>query len=564
LVKALRYDDKPWLSYYDKNVPETICYPKITLSEVVDEVAENFPDKVALISFGRKIKYEELKSYVNSFAAALRDLGVKKGDRVAIHLPNIPQFVISFFGSLKVGAIVTGCSVLYTKSELMYMLNDSGAETIVTLNLLFDTVTMIRNETKLKRVIVTGLQDFSEEEMRVPEDLRTTFQAPVDVRNAYDFLDLIAKRKSRSLKTEIDSLESPAVLQYTGGTTGVPKGVVLTHCNLVSSLFQMAAWIHQQKGKEVLLAGFPLFHMAGLTFCLISVFHASSQILVLDPRDIATTLELIDEYEPTFIANVPTIYMQFVDHPDIKKYSFNSVKACISGVAPISPKVIEEFEQITRSRILEAYGLTETSSVVTSNPMDGLRKAGSVGIPLPDIEVKLVDIKTGTKEVSVGAPGELIVRGPQVMKGYWNKPQETMKVLRNGWLYTGDIASMDKQGYFYIVDRKKNMINVYADYTYHVYPREVDDVLYAHPAINMAATIGVSDPRNPNSESVKAYIVLKPEYDRRVTVDDVKAYCKQRLAPYKVPAIIEFRKKLPTTLIGKVFKRALREEEKEK
>jgi len=564
LIETSGYDDKPWLEHYDKDVPKTISYPKVTLSEVLEEVAENFPDNVAMVFLGKTMKYKELKFYVDNFAAALRDLGVKEGDRVAIHLPNIPQFVISLFGALRAGAVVVGCSVLYTKSELLYLLNDSGAETIVTLDLLSGIVGSIRNETKLKRVIVTGVMDFSEEEIRVPEDLKDTFRVSEEASDAYQFLNLIAKRKTEPPKIAVDPVEFPAILQYTGGTTGVPKGTVLTHYNLVSNITQMAAWIHQQKGKEVSLAGFPFFHLAGLAFCLISIYYASSQILVLDPRDILATLKLIDAYKPAFIATVPTVYMRLVDHPHIKKYSFNSVKACVSGVAPIPPEVIKKFEQITGSKILEAYGLTETSSLVTSNPMNDIRKAGSVGMPLPDTEVKLVDIETGTGEVSVGEPGELIVRGPQVMKGYWNKHEETANTLRSGWLYTGDIATMDEDGYFYIVDRKKDMINVYTDYTYHVYPREVDDVLYKHPAVAMAATVGVPDPQHPNSESVKAYIVLRPDHRHKVTSDNIKAHCKQELAPYKVPTIIEFREELPTTPIGKVFKRALKEEEKEK
>lgn len=563
LAETLRYRDKPWLEHYDKDVPRTISYPKVTLSEMLDEAAENYPDSVAIIFFGKTIKYKELKFYVDNFAAALRDLGVKEGDRIAIHLPNIPQFVVSLFGAFKAGAAVVGCSVLYTKPELMYLLNDSGAETIVTLDLLSNIVSSIRNETKLKRVIVTGPMDFSVEEIRVPEDLSDIFQAGGEVSDAYQFLDLMAKRKQEPPRIDLDPMDCPAVMQYTGGTTGVPKGTVLTHYNLVSNITQMAAWVRQEKGKEISLAGFPFFHLAGLSFCLISVYYAGSQILVLDPRDVLTTLKLIDTYRPTFVATVPTIYMHLLNHPDIKKYSFNSVKACVSGVAPIPPEIIEKFEQTTGSKILEAYGLTETSSVVTSNPMNGVRKAGSVGMPLPDTEVKLADIETGTEEVPVGEPGELIVRGPQVMKAYWNKPEETEGALRNGWLYTGDIATMDKDGYFYIVDRKKDMINVYSDYTYHVYPREVDDVLHEHPAVAMAATIGVPDPQRPSSESVKAYVVLKPDYRNKTTSDDIKTHCKQRLAPYKVPTIIEFREQLPTTPIGKVSKRKLRKEEKE-
>lgn len=564
MVETLRYCDKPWLEHYDKDVPRTISYPKVTLSEVLDEVAENFPDNVAIISFGKRIKYAELKVYVDNFAAALSDLGVKEGDRVAIHLPNIPQFVIGLFGALKAGAVVVGCSVLYTKPELLYLLNDSGAETIVTLDLLSDIVNSIKNETKLKRVIVTGPMDFSEKEIRVPEDLKDIFQAGGEVPDAYQFLDLMAKRKREPPVIDLKPMKSPAVLQYTGGTTGVPKGTMLTHYNLVSNIIQMAAWVHQEKGKEVSLAGFPFFHLAGLAFCLISVYYAGSQILILDPRDILTTLKLIDEYKPTFIANVPTIYMRLLDHPGIKKCSFNSVKACVSGLAPIPPEIIKQFEEITGSKILEVYGLTETSSVLSSNPMNGTRKPGSVGMPLPDTEVKLIDIETGTEEVPVGEPGELIAQGPQVMKGYWNKPEETERALRNGWLYTGDIATMDKDGYFYIVDRKKDMINVYTDYTYHVYPREVDDVIYEHPAVAITATIGVPDSQHPTSESVKACIVLKPEYRSKTTSDDIKAHCKQRLAPYKVPTIIEFREQLPTTPIGKVSKRVLKKEEKEK
>lgn len=551
LTGTIRYDDKPWLRNYDKGVLKTLSYPKVTLSEVLNEVAENFPDSVAIIFFGRKITYKELKLYVDKLATALADLGVKKGDRVAIHLPNIPQFIIGFFGALRAGAIVVGCSLLYTENELTYLLNDSSAETTITLDFLLDLVNSIKDKTKLRRIIVTSFADFSLEEIQVPEE----------VPGVYQFLNLIARYRPKPPKIEIDPVEFPAILQYTGGTTGIPKGTVLTHHNLVSNLIQTAAWIHVKKGKETTLTGLPFFHLAGLAFCLNSVYYAFSQVLVPDPRDIPKTLELIDEYRPTFVANVPTIYMRLTHHPDIKKYDFKSVRACVSGAAPIPPEVIREFEQTTESKILEVYGMTETSPLVTINPMDGVRKLGSVGMPLPDTEVKLVDVKTGTKEVPIGEPGELIVRGPQVMKGYWNKPEETARTLKDGWLYTGDIATMDEDGYFYIVDRKKDMINVSG---FKVYPREVDDILFEHPAVAMAAAVGVSDPQRPGSELVKAYIVLKPDYVGRVSSEDIGRYCKRRLAPYKVPKIIEFRKELPTTLVGKVFKRALREEEKER
>jgi long-chain acyl-CoA synthetase len=550
------YAKKPWLKSYVEGVPQHIEYPEVPLNNMIDKAAQEIPDNTAIHFLGRKINYRDLKVYVDRLATSLANLGVRKGDVVALFLPNYPQFVIGYYGALKIGAVATSLSLLATPPEAKYQLTDSGAETIILDERYLPTLNTIKSDTKVKRVIVTSLQDFLPGKPPVHKEIP----------GAYWLLDLMNKYEPNPPKVKINAKEDAAVLQYTGGTTGTPKGAILTHYNLHSNAVQIDQWLREIKyGKEVVMANLPFFHLYGQEACMnMGLYGGGMLVLNPDPRDISSLVYLIKTTKPTLMPGVPTLYMKILEHPDVvnKKVDFSSLWVLVSGAAPCPPEVLRKFKNMTSARLVEAYGMTETSPAVTVTPFGGKVKVGSVGLPISDTDVKLVDIETGTKEVPLGEPGEIVVRGPQVFKGYWNKPEETRNQLKNGWLYTGDIAKMDEEGYFYIVDRKKEMVIVSG---FKVYPREVDDVLYEHPAVKMAATLGVPDPEKPGSEKVKAFIVLNPGYSASDKLkEEIITHARKSLAPYKIPKIIEFRNEVPTSLVGKVLKRPLKEEEQGK
>jgi long-chain acyl-CoA synthetase len=551
------YDKKPWLKSYVEGVPSHLEYPEVPMYEVIEKGAREIPNQPAIYFFGRKITYSELKNLTEKLATAFADLGVRKGHVVALHLPNYPQFIIGYFAALRIGAIVTSLSLLATAPEAKYQLADTGAETILLDERYLPILQQIRAETKIKRVILTSLQDFLPGKPPVHKEVPGAHWLP----------DLLNKYQPHPPTVNINPKEDPAILQYTGGTTGLPKGAILTHYNLYANGVQTMTWYKVLSyGKEINMANLPLFHLFGQELAMNMGLQIGGMVVLNpDPRDIATLLNLIRTTKPTLMAGVPTLFMKIVDHPDVisKKIDFGCFKICGSGAAPCPPELIKKFGAITKAPLIEGYGMTETSPVVTLTPMgSGKIRIGSVGLPVPDTEVRLVDIDTGTKEVPLGEPGEIVVRGPQVFKGYWNKPEETQNQLRNGWLHTGDIAKMDADGFFYIVDRKKEMVIVSG---YKVYPREVDDVLYEHAAVQMAATVGIPDPEKPGSEKVKAFIVLKPGYQPSEKLkQELTEHARKSLAPYKVPKFIEFRSEVPTSLVGKVLKRPLREEEQRK
>jgi long-chain acyl-CoA synthetase len=566
MSKKSPYASKPWLKNYQKGTRPNLDYPTIPLYGLLDLAVKDFPENDALVMMGKVIKYAELKTIVEKLATALADLGIKKGDTVALHLPNVSQFVIGYYAALKTGAKVTCCSALLSPPELEFQLNDSGAQTIITFDDRprkggqFDTVAAIRGKTKLKNVILTALRDF------LPGKTWTPPETPGYIQ----LLNLISKYEAKPPKVSINPKEDVAVLQYTGGTTGIPKGAMLTHMNLVANALQCADWNQgSTRGKEVILVNLPLFHIYGQTVCMNhSIYMACKLVLNPDPRDFPSLFSLIKQYKPSLFPGIPTLYMRMLTYQDMPKYAeaMKSIRIMNSGAAPLPPETLRKFEEITGGKIAEGYGLTECSPVTHSNPLIGVRKVGSVGMPFPDTEAKILDIETGTKEMPLGQDGELVIKGPQTMKGYWNKPNETAKQLKNElagekgpWVLTGDIARMDEDGYFYIVDRKKDMIDVSG---FKVYPREVDDVLFEHPAVAMAATVGVPDPETPGNERVKAFIVLKAGIEESDKLkDEIREYCKRKLAPYKVPKFIEFKKELPMTLVGKVLKRKIREED---
>jgi long-chain acyl-CoA synthetase len=546
--------EKPWFRFYAKQVPRSIDYPNITLSEVLKQSAKDFPDNPAIIYFGKRISYRELDEMVDRFAAALQDLGVKKGDRVGIQLPNIPQFVIAFYGTLRAGAICVACSPLYKARELEHQLNDAGAETLVVMDTLYPIVQEVRERSKLRNVIATSPRDYLPPLLRTLSPLKgvKSYKCP----GAIDFLSIM--KHEPNPKPVLVKPDELALLQYTGGTTGVPKGAMITHRNLVVNAAQCEVELPMRRGIDVNVTALPLFHIFGMTCAMNApVLTGTTMLMIPDPRDPKGILNTISKYKATTFCSVPTMYIALINTPDIKKYDLSTVRACMSGAAPLPVEIQKKFEQLTGGRLVEGYGLTESSPVSHVNPLDDPKKnrPGSIGIPVPDTEAKIVDLETGTKDLKPNEVGELVIKGPQVMQGYWNKPDETKNTLRGGWLYTGDIAKMDEDGYFYIVDRKKDMIDVSG---LKVWPREVEEVLYEHPAVNEAAVVGVADAYR--GETVKAYVTLKPGYQGKVTEEDIIKFCKEKIATYKAPRLVEFRDSLPKTLVGKILRRTLREE----
>jgi long-chain acyl-CoA synthetase len=546
------YAKKPWLAHYDEGVPADIDYPKINIYEFLENSAKDYGGRTAIWFLKNKISYKKLKDIVDRLATALINLGLKRGDVVAIMIPNFPQFIMSYYGILRAGGIVTACSVLHTEHELAYQLNDSGAEIIIAWDNQVEKITNIRDRTRLRHIIITNVFDYSPMAPRNPPEIAGTIQ----------FLNLINDTKPNPPSFETNAKEDIACLQYTGGTTGLPKGAMLTHYNLVSNCVAVVKWAGDalRVGKETILTNLPLFHIYGQTVCMnLHVYIASTIALNPDPRDQKSLFEIIKSTHPSQFPGVPTMYMRLLERDDLEDYAkdLKSIRVCNTGAAPMPPEVLKEFEERTGGIILEGYGMTESSPVTHTNPFIGERKIGSVGMPIPDTEVRIVDISDYTKILPIGEAGEIIIKGPQVMKGYWNKPEATEDQIKDGWLLTGDIGKMDEDGYFYIVDRKKDMINVSG---FKVYPRELEDVLFEYEAIENAAVIGVPDPKMPGSEKVKAYIVLKDSYKESEEMEaEIKEFCRTNVAPYKVPKFIEFRKELPETLVGKVLRKDLKE-----
>ena len=555
--------ERPWLGSWPEGVPKSIDYPEIPVHELLRRAAKEFGGRPAITFYGKSISYRDLDAAADRFAAGLRRIGVLPGDLVSLVLPNTPHFVIAFFAVLRTGGIVVQTNPLYTPRELEGLWTDAGVETVVTLDLFWHNVSKARATAGVKRVVVCDVGEF----LKVPlrqlypikkrRDLKKQGHWPLDIPHEvgiHRFADLARTPPSPALETRA-SLDDVVVLQYTGGTTGTSKGAMLTNRNLIANAMQVAAWFSAGSHRsEKLLGAIPLFHVYGLTaVMLLSVVAGIEVILYPNPREIGAILKLINKTKPSLFPGVPTMYIAILRHPKLAKYDLRSIRACISGAAPLPNEVRKQFEAATGGRLVEGYGLTEASPVTHCNPLNGVVKE-CIGIPFPDTDAKIVDADDPTREVAQGEVGELAVRGPQVMKGYWNKPEETRNVLRDGWLLTGDLAKMDADGYFYIVDRKKDLILCSG---YNVYPREVEEVLFMHPAVGEAAAIGVPDPYR--GETVKAFVVLKP--GKTATEADLIAFCKERLAPFKVPKAVEFATALPMSLVGKVLRRQLREQE---
>ncbi|MFB0560072.1 MAG: long-chain fatty acid--CoA ligase [Candidatus Lokiarchaeia archaeon] len=547
----ITYKDKPWLKNYDPDIPEHAEYPEIPDFELLEQAAKDPVDAVMVLYQERKYKYRDIKELSDKFAAALAHLGVKKGDVVGIHLINLPQWFISYYGIQKAGGIPAAISPLYTGEELKRQINSCKPETLITFELFYNVVKEIIDQTTVKNLIMTNTTEYGDnpQPIQVPKE------------EAHHFKELVETNPPNPPKIEINVREDPAALYFTGGTTGVPKGAILTHYNIVSNTIQHYLWTkaYWEKGKTVFQTMYPPFHAGGNGAFHLPFGGQAAYICLPNPRDIEAMLRNFGKYKVNLFAGVPAIYTGMLNHPDFEKADFSSLKICISGSVALPPELIKEWESKTGSKLIEVYGITEASPIGLYNPWEGKRKIGSIGLPITDTEAKIVDIVEGVEEMPVGEPGELIIRGPQVFKGYLNMPEETADTIRDGWLFTGDIAKMDAEGYFYIVDRKKDMINVSG---FHVGGREVDDVLYEIPSVMLAAAVGVPDPKRLGSELIKAYIVLRPEYEGKVTEEEIINYCKQKLAPYKVPKMVEFKKELPMSSIGKPLKRALRDEAK--
>jgi len=560
-------EEKRWHKFYDEGVPVSVEYRDDTLPQLLDSVVAKYGEQPAIHFEGLSLTYKEFKESVDRFATALADLGIEKGDRVAIQMPNIPQTVIAYYGVLRAGGIAVMTNPMYVAREVEHQFNDSGAKIAIIWDVLWmQTVRKIRDKLPCEKYILSGIKDF------LPFPKNYLFQwlvgpkAGTAVKNVPDepgvlwFKDLLAKHGPNppDIAWNIDDICN---LQYTGGTTGVSKGAMLTHKNLSYNAQQCAAWFPvAEYGNEVMLSALPFFHSFGLTVCMnFAILIGAVQVPVPNPRDLKKVIDNISKYKVTLFPAVPTLFTAINQYPGIENIDISSIKGCLSGSAPLPMEVMEKFEGLTGGNITEGYGLTETSPVITANPLIDKenRKAGSIGIPLSDSDARIVDLETGTRDMPIGEAGEVILAGPQVMKGYWNRDDETAETLRDGWLFTGDIGTMDEDGFFFIVGRKKEMIIAGG---YNIYPREIDEVLYEHPKVLEAAAVGI--PHEHRGETVKAYIALKE--GEEATEEEMIEFCKDKLAAYKVPKMVEFRDELPKSTVGKVLRRVLKEEEEAK
>lgn len=550
--------DHIWLSQYEPRVPRNIDYPDWTIVQLLHESASQFPDRAAISFYGKSITYRELDGASNRFAQALIGLGVNKEDRVAIMLPNIPQTVIAYFGILKTAARIVHVNPLYVERELEHQLRDSGSTVILALDLFYEKVQNVKPNTALRSIIVTSIRDYLPTMLHFLYPLKAKKNKQwVEIKKVppvYDFRQLL--KDATSEQPDIESKPSDlALLQYTGGTTGVSKGVMLSHTNVVANTLQCRHWMTDLKpGQEVFIGVLPYFHAYGMsTSQNLSISLGGTQVLL--PRFQAEeVLKAIEKHRATVFCGIQAMFIAINNHPRASSFDLSSLKLCMSGAGPLHAEVQKQFEDLTGATLIEGYGLTESAPVTHCNPYQGTRKKGSIGVPFPDTIARIVDIETGNEEVPPGSIGELTISGPQVMSGYWNQPEETKNTIRDGWLYTGDSAKMDEDGFFYIVDRKKDMIKSGGE---NVYPREVEEVLFRYPKIKDVVVVGL--PHSLRDEAIKAYIVLKD--GEQATDAEILMFCRENLAKFKVPRWVEFRAELPKNLVGKVLRRTLREEE---
>jgi long-chain acyl-CoA synthetase len=550
----------PWLDSYPPGVPDHVEVPPINLARLLADAAREFPHAPALHFEGRTTSYAELAEQAWRFAGALAGFGVTKGTRVGLILPNCPQAVVAFFATLRLGGVVVHNNPLYTEPELEHQLGDAGVEVLICLDLVYERVRPLRERLGIREVIVTSVLDElpAVKRLLAPYSRRgreASATVPKD-EPVVSWRELLRRADVKPPEAEVDPASDVALLQYTGGTTGLAKGVMLSHANLSANVEQVRAWFPDaDPGREVMMAVLPFFHVYGLTVCLLLGVRLRAALVLLPRFDLAAVIASIDHYRPTLFPGVPTMYVAINNAVAGGGHDLSSIKACLSGAAPLPLEVAERFERFSGGRLVEGYGLSEASPVALANPIYGKRKAGTIGMPLPDTLARVAGPADPSQTLPPGQPGELALRGPQVMLGYWRRPEETAEVLRDGWLLTGDMAVMDEEGYFTIVDRKKDLIIAGG---YNVYPREVEEVLYEHPKVQEVCVAGVPDPYR--GETVKAFVVLRA--GQQATVEEIREFAKSRLAAYKVPRAVEFRDELPKSMVGKVLRRALVEEER--
>jgi long-chain acyl-CoA synthetase len=552
--------ERPWLESYPDGVPHSYDYPLVPLTRLLDDAAQDFPQTTAVEFLGYTLTYRELLDQVDRFATALRDLGVVKGDRVGLILPNCPQHVVAIFAVLRLGAVVVENNPLYTEGELEHQLNDAGCRVLVTLDPIYPRLAKLKGRLPtVEHIIATGIQDA----LPFPKNRLFPLKGKKDgsyykipeSEGVQRFTELVERSTPAITQTAVEPREDLAMLLYTGGTTGTGKGVMLTHFNLVVNAFQARLWVPDvQAGRENMLCVMPFFHSYGVTIGLTFGVLSAATLTLLPRFDLGMVLKAVDKQKPTLFPGVPTIYVALNNAPDIGKHDLSSIRVCLSGAAPLPVEVATRFEELTGGKLREGYGLTETSPLTHANPIYGEGRKGRIGLPVTDTVCTLVDVDDHTKPAPPGGPGELAVAGPQVMKGYWNRPEETAAVLKDEWLLTGDVAEMDEDGYFAIVDRKKDMIIAGG---FNIYPRDIEEVLFAHPKVAKAVVAGIPDAYR--GETVKAYIVLQE--GQNATEAEIDKYLREKLAAYKVPKAYEFRTELPETIVGKVLRRQLIEEE---
>ncbi len=566
----MNYDDRPWLKHYEERLSPDISVPDVTSVDLMESCFEDFPDRAAFHFLGVSKTFGELDAYSLRFANFLAEIGCGPGDVVGISLPNIPQYMIAHAGALRAGCAATGVSFLLSAKEVTHQLNDSGARVFVTMDTLFEQRFLKLQEKvpNLRHVVVANVAEFFPGLKRVLGRLLKKIPSgkvvPVPGKTVVAFPEILRKYPPKQIQATVRP-EDTCLIQYTGGTTGLPKGTELTHRNLVTNMQQYMSWLEAdvERGKETYCSGFPFFHLAGLGVCMASMALGFTQTLIPDPRNTKHICEEIARHRPTLMTNVPSLYQMLLETPEFKSLDFSSVKACISGAAPFSVEAIQNFEAVVgEGKVLELYGMTEASPILTMNPHKGRKKIGSVGVPVQSTWLKIVDLEDGTREVPFGEEGEIIAHGPQIMKGYYNQPDETAHALRElqgrRWFYTGDIGKMDEDGYLYVVDRAKDMLIVGG---FKVFSREAEETLYEHPAVEYCAYVGVPNPDRPDSDRVKAVIQLASAYkgkDEKELETDIVAFCKENMAPYKVPKIVQFVDAIPLTSVGKVDKKALR------
>ncbi len=546
-------ETKPWLKCYDYNTPQTIQYPRIPVQSFVHLAAATYPHKAATNLYGSKMTFRQIRSQVLRLANTLMKFGVKKGDRVGIALPNCPQYVVAYYAALSAGAIVVNMNPLYTHDELKFMMQNSGLQTLFTFDMVLPVMRPLAKELGLKNVIITKVTDYI-------QGLPVSTAKSLELEEGWHhFSELIEKSTNESMPKVEVAYNDPALIQFTGGTTGLPKGALLTHGNVVAATFQGTLWgnsitTYVPHAQRAVIGAIPYFHIYGNTFSMNwGMFNAATQVLFprFELEEFMGVIATVDEI--TYFPSVPTMVTAIVSHPKAAELDLGSrIRLLSTGGAPMPVELIQRVKDMGVF-FNEGWGMSETTSVGISIPI--LRhKPGSIGCPVSDNDVRLVDLETGQNDVKQGEPGEILIKGPSVMKEYWNNPEETANQLKDGWLSTGDIAQMDEDGYFYIVDRKKDMIIAGG---FNIYPREVDEVLFQHPKIAEAVSAGVPDAYR--GETVKAFVVLKPGVE--ATDKEIIAFCKEKLAPYKVPKLIEFRKELPKSAVGKILRKILRDEE---